>query len=427
MTMKKVIPRLFSVRLLPWLPAFLLLLLGIMPAFAQSGDVLVLHIEGPVTPAMRSYFERGILEGKGRDAEAVLIVLDTPGGSVDITLEIVQLFRRATLPIIVYIGPEGAQAASAGSIITAAAHAAGMAPQTVIGAASPVGSAGEDIEETLYRKLSEDLKATMRNLLAERGEAAVSLGEAMIEEARAVTADEARSANLIDAIAPNTGELLRQLDGKTVMVNGQAITLQLGDARQRPLDMSTFETILHALANPTLIAILLAIAIPAILIELQSPGGWVAGFIGVTSLILALYGAGQLPVNWLGLALVVIAFVLLLMEAFTPALGGLAIAGSVTLVAGLLIMFNSPNSPEFARLSIWAAIGISLPSVLFFLFVARLAARTFRQKPQTGQEGIIVEDNRFICPEKDTPQGEKSCYEILNAPNQGSDSYLHFS
>jgi membrane-bound serine protease (ClpP class) len=153
--------------------------------------------------------------------------------------------------------------------------------------------------------------------------------------------------------------------------------------------MSLLETVLHALANPTVIGFLLAIAIPAILIELQSPGGWVAGFVGVVSLVLALYGLGQLPVNWFGLALIVVAFVLLLMEAAAPSFGGLGIAGAVTLVAGMLVLFNANDPPEFARLSIANAIAISLPSALFFLYIAGLAVRTQRQQPKTGKEGLV--------------------------------------
>ena len=182
-------------------------------AHAQSSDVTVLEIDGPVTPVMLAYFERGLAEAVEAESEAVLIILDTPGGAVDTTIEIVQLFRASEVPIIVYIGPRGAQAASAGSIITAAAHAAGMAPETVIGAASPINSDGSDINGTAYRKAVEDLKATIRGLTERRGEEAVALGEAMIEEARAVSSDEALEAGFIDAVADSPEELLAALDG----------------------------------------------------------------------------------------------------------------------------------------------------------------------------------------------------------------------
>ncbi len=358
-------------------------------AAQTGGTILTLQVEGPVTPAMLDYFERGIETAAAENAVALLIILDTPGGSVNVTLEIVQAFQRAPLPIIVYVSPVGAQAASAGSLVTAAAHVAAMAPGTAIGAASPIDLSGEDIPETAFLKTTEDLKAIMRNLVAHRGEAAVALGEAMIDEARAVTADEALAAGFIDVVAADVPELLTQVSGRTVTVDGQPRTLQLAGAAQQEVEMTPLEAIFHALSNPTLVGFLLAIAIPAILIELQSPGGWVAGFIGVICLLLALYGLGQLPVNWLGVVLILVAFILLLMEVVSTAHGGLALAGIVTLVAGLLVLFNSPSSPEFARISVASAIGISLPSAVLFLSIATLAWRSRRQRPQTGSEGLI--------------------------------------
>jgi membrane-bound serine protease (ClpP class) len=375
---------------------FLALLTGIFipfwwvfPAVAQSEPVLIVEIEGPVTPAMLSYFERAIESAEQQEAGAVIIVLDTPGGDVSVTLEIVQSFRNANVPIIVYVGPAGAQAASAGSVITAAAHASGMAPDTVIGAASPVDGSGEDIEETLFRKITEDLKATMRNLAAERGEEAITLAEEMIEDARAVTSKEALDAGLIDAVAEDVPDLLQQLDGLTVTVGGEEVTLQTAEASQQSFAMNIVERVLHALSNPLLIGLLLAIGVQAILIELNSPGGWIAGFIGVLFLGLALYGLGTLPANWLGLVLVVVAFVLLILEIVTPSTGVLAIVGALTLLAGLLVLFNSPGTPEFARISISGAIGISVFTAGFFLFLMTKALRAQRNPSTTGTEGMI--------------------------------------
>jgi membrane-bound serine protease (ClpP class) len=375
--------------LLAILTALLIPFLWVISASAQSEPVLIVEIEGPVTPAMRSFFERAIESAEQQEAGAVVIVLDTPGGDVSVTLEIVQSFRNANVPVIVYVGPAGAQAASAGSVITAAAHASGMAPDTVIGAASPVGGSGEDIEDTLFRKITEDLKATMRNLAEERGEEAVTLAEEMIEDARAVTSKEALDAGLIDAVAEDVPDLLQQLDGLVVTVGGEEVTLQTAEATQQNFPINIVERVLHALSNPLLIGLLLAIGVQAILIELNSPGGWVAGFIGVLFLGLALYGLGTLPANWLGLVLVVVAFVLLILEVVTPSTGVLAIVGALTLLAGLLVLFNSPGTPEFARISIAGAIGISLFTASFFLFLLSKALRAQRNPSTTGTEGMI--------------------------------------
>ncbi len=367
----------------------LLLWLGVWSVQAQGSQVLVLQIEGAVTPAMASYFERGIAEAEASSAEALLIILNTPGGAVDTTQEIVRSFRAAEVPIIVYISPRGAQAASAGSIITVAAHASAMAPETVIGAASPVGEGGAELDETIFRKITEDMTALVRSLTERRGEEVTKLVEAMIVDARAVNAQEALDVGLIDAIADDVPDLLAQLDGLTVVVDKKEVVLATGTATTQPFDMNIIEQILHALSNPLLLGILLTIGVQAILIEMSSPGGWVAGFIGVVCLGLALYGLGQLPANWFGLGLVAVAFVLFVLEVKAPVHGALALAGTATLLAGLLVLFNSPGTPEFARISISGAVTVSVITAAFFIFIVTMALRAQSAQPATGSEGLV--------------------------------------
>lgn len=371
-----------------FLLSLLALLFSANLSFAQSGEILLLRVEGAVTPAMASYFERGINEAERSGSAAVLIILDTPGGALDTTQDIVQLFLASQVPVIVYVSPGGAQAASAGSIITIAAHFSGMAPETVIGAASPVGEGGAELDETISRKLIEDQKAQIRFLAERRGEDAVALAEAMIEEARAVNAKEALEIGLIDVVAEDVPDLLAQLDGRAADVAGQTITLETSGAVRRDFAMNLIERVLHALSNPLFLSILLAIGVQAILIELSSPGGWVAGFIGVLCVGLALYGLGQLPANWFGLGLIAVAFVLFALEVKAPTHGALAIAGIATMVGGFLILFNSPGTPEFARISIWGAVSISLFTAAFFIFLVTQALRAQRVKPITGVEGL---------------------------------------
>lgn len=356
---------------------------------AQSQEVLVLEVEGAVTPVMADYFQRGIDTAAATSATAVIIQLDTPGGLVDTTLEIMQSFHAAPVPVIVYISPKGAQAASAGSIITMTGHAAAMAPETVIGAASPVGQDGADLEETIFRKVSEDLKATVRNLTTERGEAATQLAEEMIDDARAVTAEEALEAGLIDVIAEDLPALLQQLDGTTVLVNNEPVVLETAAASVRELPMTSIEQLLFLLISPVLLGLLLTIGVQAILIELSSPGGWVAGLIGVLCIGLALYGLGQLPVNWLGFGLMLVAFVLFFMEIKAATHGALAITGTIILIIGLLVLFNTPQTPDIIRLSIPAAMAIGLLTAMFFIFIIGKALMAQRARTSTGIEGLI--------------------------------------
>lgn len=368
----------------------LLLLSGWQISQAQENNaVILLEISGPVTPVMANYFERGLETAVREEAQAMLVVLDTPGGDVNTTLAIVRLFRNAEVPVIVHVGPSGAQAASAGSIITAAAHVASMAPQTVIGAASPINIDGTDIADTAYRKVVEDLKATMRNLTEWRGSEAAELGEAMIEEARAVTAQEALDAGFIDVIAANTADLLAQIDGRSVTLNDRSVTLVTANAPLRPLSLTFIEQLLFILANPLLIGILLAIGAQAIIFEVTNPGGWIPGVIGVILIALALFGAGQLPVNWLGLGLIGLAFILFVAEAFTPGTGALAVGGIIALMAGLLVFFNSPGTPDSARISLGGAIGITVISAGFFIFLVMKVVQSRHLQPATGGEGMV--------------------------------------
>ncbi len=377
-----------TARLLCLMVALLALALA-LPAGAAGRPVRLLSIEGPVTPAMVSYFERGISTAEREEAEALIIQLNTPGGQADLMLEIVQAFRAARVPVVIYVAPRGAQAASAGTIIALAAHAAAMAPETVIGAASPVGLAGEDLGETMQRKAMEDLKATVRGLAERRGEEVVALSEAMVEEAKAVHAGEALEVGLIDVVADDITDLLEQLDGLAVEVAGEDLVLHTKGSRVLELPLNPMERLMHTVVNPTVITVLMAIGVQAILIELSSPGGWAAGFVGVVCLALGLYGMGVLPVNWLGLGLVAVAFVLFVLDIKAPTHGALTGAGIVTLVAGFLILFNYPGSPEFARVSVPTVVGIALMTGAFFAFVLAKVLRAQKRQPVTGMEALI--------------------------------------
>ncbi len=372
-----------------WLWLIVLVLALVSPVGAAGGSVYFLSIDGPVTPAMISYFERGIATAEREGALAIIIQLDTPGGQVDLMDQIVQLFRASEVPIIIHIAPRGAQAASAGALITLAAHAAVMAPETTIGAASPVGPSGEDLGETMQRKAIEDLKASVRGLSERRGEEAVALAEAMIEEAIAVHANEALAAGLIDLVADDLDQLLDGLDGMVVQVNDRQVVLATSGANVLESPLNPLERLMHTVVNPTIVTILMAIGVQAILIELSSPGGWVAGFVGIVSLGLALYGLGVLPVNWLGLGLIGVAFILFILDIKAPTHGALTLAGIVTLIAGFLITFNYPESPAFARVSVPLVVGIALSMGAFFAFILAKVLRARKRPPSTGADALV--------------------------------------
>jgi len=360
------------------------------PAAAQEGGlILVLSAQGPITPAMAEYLDRGLARGEREVAEAVIFQLDTPGGAIDLMNRMVQSIRASHVPVVVYIAPRGAMAGSAGTVITLAGHVAAMAPETAIGAASPVGSQGEDLGETIETKIVEILKATVRGLAANRGQEAIALAEATIEEAKAATAEEALAVGLIDIIADDLQDLVRQLDGRSVETTLGERRLRTSQASVMEIQQSLIEQALQAITNPNIVFLLLTIGVQAILIEISSPGGWVAGFIGVSCLAVGAYGLGVLPVNWVGLIFIITAFVLFILEIKAPTHGALAAAGVASFITGALVLFNSPVTPDFQRVSVPLVVAAGTVTAAFFLVVVTFAIRAQRRPHAVGAEAII--------------------------------------
>ena len=378
------------VLLICWL-IILLLPLSASPGSAQevSSPVLVLTAEGAITPSMLGYLERGISSAEQQNAEALIFMLDTPGGSVDLMNEFVQVIRASSTPVVVYVAPQGAIAGSAGTVITLAGHASAMAPETAIGAASPVGSEGQDLGETIEAKEKNIIKALVRSLAENRSEEAIRIAEETIESALAVSATEALDIGLIDFIAPDVPNLLEQLDGFQVTTIDGPLTLETKNSQIIPFDPCFIETLLGILTNPNIVFLLLTVGVQAILIELSSPGGWIAGFIGAVSLALAAYGLGVLPVNWFGLIFLVIAFVLFILDIKAPTHGALTAAGVVSLIVGSLVLFNSPGTPSFLRVSVPLVIGVSLATAGIFFAILMIALRAQKAPILTGRESFV--------------------------------------
>jgi len=379
---------------LKWALCLIVLGLGfgaLKPAAAQEEGrlVIVLKADDPVAPSMASYLERGLKHAEAMGAELVILELNTPGGSVTTMNRIVQAIRASRVPVVVYVSPRGAMAGSAGTLIVLAGHAAAMAPETTIGAASPVGGQGEDLGETMQAKEKNILKATVRALAKDRGERAVRLAEQTIESAEAASADEALQAGMIDYIAADVNDLLRQLDQQTVKVHGEERMLTTGGARLATVEQTFIEQLLAVLTNPAIVFLLLTVGVQAILIEISSPGGWMAGTIGVVCLSLAAYGLGVLPVNWFGVIFLVLAFVLFILEIKSPVHGALTATGVVALIIGALVMFNSPNVPSFVRVPLPLIIGSSLATGALFFGVMIFAVRAQRTPVRMGAHSLI--------------------------------------
>lgn len=358
---------------------------------AQSNQnlVLVMDANGPIEPAMQDYIERGIKSANSRNAEALIIQLNTPGGDIQSLTKIIQDIRASNVPVVIYVAPNGAMAGSAGALVTMAGHVAAMAPEAAIGASSPVSSGGQDLSTTEKAKASQIMKATIRPLVEPRGPEATQLAQDMIDNAKAVSAKEALQAHLIDFIAPNTSNLLKQMDGFQVKTADGSHTLHTANATTEAIDMSLIEQILFILTDANFVFILLSLGVLALQIELSHPGAWLPGFTGVVCLALAIYGLGLLPVNWFGLIFIATAFVLFVLDIKAPTHGALTAAGVASFIVGALVLFNSPGVPQFQRVSVPLVFAVGISIGLLFAGILTYALRAQHAPLQTGVESLV--------------------------------------
>jgi membrane-bound serine protease (ClpP class) len=342
-----------------------------------------------VTPIVKQYILRGIESARVDGADALVIQLDTPGGSLDLTQDITESMLASPVPIVVYVAPRGAYAASAGTFITLAAHFAGMAPGTSIGAASPVAGGGADLPATEKEKTTAVLEADLKGKAARRGEKAVAWAGQAVREAKAATADEALELGVIDAIADDVPDLLRQLDGRETEIAGAKVTLHTAGAPIQTLPMTPIEQLLHTITDPNIAFILMTLGVNGLLFELSSPGTFVPGIVGGICLLLALYSMGVLSVNYAGLLLVALAFVLFIVDIKAPTHGVLTAGGIVSFILGSLILFNSTATAPYARVSTELVVIVGVAMGAFFAFIVAKAVGSLRRKPTTGAEGLV--------------------------------------
>jgi membrane-bound serine protease (ClpP class) len=352
-------------------------------------DVLVMTIDGPLTQASAEYLDRALRIGRDEGASLIVVEVDTPGGSVDVMNRMIQSVRGSRVPVAVYVAPRGAMAASAGTLLVLSGHVAAMAPETTIGAASPVGAQGEDLGTTLQAKTESILKATARSLAGWRGEPAVAMAQSAIENATAASSDEALAAGMVDLRAENLDDLLLQLDGRSIPGPTGPIVLSLAGAHVRTVAPTLLEQLLQALTNPNLVFLLLSLGVQAILIEISHPGGWVAGFIGVVALALGAYGLGILPVNWFGLIFIALALVLFVLDLKAPTHGALTAAGLGSFILGALVLFNSPGTPPFQRVSVPLVVGVGVFMAAIFTLLLTFVVRAQRRPVAVGAPAII--------------------------------------
>jgi membrane-bound serine protease (ClpP class) len=353
-------------------------------AHAATPRVLAVEFDNDVNPVTADYVTGEIERANEGDYSAVVILLDTPGGLSDAMKEIYEAELASKVPVIVYVFPEGARAASAGVWIGQAADILAMAPQTNIGSSTPVSAGGGEIPSDLKRKVVNDAAKSLRALAEEHGRNG-DWAEAAVRRADNLTAREARRMNVIDVIARDLPTLLTTIDGRKTKPKG--IVLQTAGARIERVEMSLWKQILDTLIDPNLIVILMSIGVLGITIELWNPGLILPGTVGAISLVIGLFGLQILPVSWAGVLLMLLAAGFFVAEAFVVSHGALTLAGAVSFVIGSLMLFDPAG--ETYEVSIWVVLAIAgtLAGLFALAFTKALQAR--RPRPQTGADELV--------------------------------------
>jgi membrane-bound serine protease (ClpP class) len=374
----------------------ILLLLGLVitasiaiEAEAASSRIDVLHAEGVINPVLVDYIERGIEQAEEDNAMAIIIQMDTPGGLDTSMRDIVKDIVNARVPVVVYVSPAGARAASAGVFITMAAHVAVMAPNTAIGAAHPVsiGAEGEEgMSTTMEEKVVNDAAAYIRSIAEAHGRN-MEWGEKAVRESVSATEQEALELNVIDMVAADLDSLVSQLDGRQVtMLGDRVVTLHTQGATINHIKMNTMEDFLYAISDPNIAYILLSLATLGIMAEIFNPGLIFPGVVGAICGLLAFYSLGMLPVNYAGVLLVVLAFGLFIAEVFTTSFGLFTAGGITALVIGSLILFK--GGPLF-QVSPWLITTVVIIIAALFALVISRVIRAHRRQASTGREELI--------------------------------------
>jgi membrane-bound serine protease (ClpP class) len=359
----------------------LLLVAGAARGQEDGRRVVVLPTTGVVDQIMSGYLAEGITRAASEGAGAVVIELDTPGGSLDATRDIVQAVLAADVPVLIWVGPSGSRAASAGTFVTLAAHVAAMAPATNIGAATPISADGSDIPEDLGQKVLEDTIASITSIAEARGRP-VGWAVSTVAEARSYTVDEALAAGAIDLKAESIEDLLAQADGLTVEVAGEERILETAAAQIERLSMNPLQSFLHLLTDPNIAFILFTLGFYGLFFELQNPN-WVTGILGAFALILAFIGFGSLPLNVAGLLLIGLAVVLFILEATVTSHGLLTIGGLVAFVLGASALYTQPGDPLAPAVAVaWEVIALMTSLTALVVVGILYAAWRTRRVPQ---------------------------------------------
>ena len=361
----------------------------LVPAAAVGQErprVLAAEFENDINPVTQDYLIGAIERGEEEDYDAVVILLDTPGGLDSSMREIIDAELAAEVPVVVYVAPPGSRAASAGVFITLAADVASMAPQTNIGSSTPIAVGGGEIPEDLRKKVVNDAAAYIREIAEEHGRNG-DWAERAVRQASNIGAQEALRIGVVDVVAPDLPTLLEEIDGMRTEPKG--LVLETAGAEVDRIQMSLWKRILDTIVDPNIIVLLMSLGVLGITVEIFNPGLIFPGTIGAISLIVGLFGLQVLPVSWAGLLLLLLAAAFFVAEAYVTSHGALALAGAASFVVGALMLFD-PAGPDY-QVSLSVALAVGGAMALVTLLVVAKIVQARRRPAQTGQEELVGE------------------------------------
>ena len=371
------------------------LLIGHGLASETAPPIHVLSVADVINPVSAEYITESLKVAIQQGAQALIIQLDTPGGLDKSMRLIIKDMLNSPIPVIVYVAPSGSRAASAGTFITLAAHVAAMAPGTNIGAAHPVAVGSGEMGKEMAEKVTNDAAAYIKSIAEQRGRN-VEWAEKAVRESVSASETEALQHKLIDLIAVDLNDLLRQLNGRKVMMAAGERLLQSDGAALQHVEMSLRQRLLSMLADPNVAYMLLLLGAAGLFFEISTPGVVLPGIIGGISLLLGLYALQLLPVNYAGLALIVLAIIMFIAEVKVTSYGALTIGGIIAMLLGSLMLFDAP--PPLPGLSLWVVVPSTLLVAAFFILLVGAALRTLAQRPYSGREALLQKVGMALTP-----------------------------
>jgi membrane-bound serine protease (ClpP class) len=374
---------------------FVGLLIGHGLASETSPPIHALSVADVINPVSAEYITASLKASIEQGAQALIIQLDTPGGLDKSMRLIIKEMLNSPLPIIVYVAPSGSRAASAGTFITLAAHVAAMAPGTNIGAAHPVAVGSGEMGKEMAEKVTNDAAAYIKSIAERRGRN-VEWAEKAVRESVSASETEALQHKLIDLIAVDLDDLLKQLNGRKVVTAAGERVLRTEGAPLQHVEMSLRQRFLSMLADPNVAYMLLMLGAAGLFFEISTPGAVLPGVIGGISLLLGLYALQLLPVNYAGLALIALAIIMFIAEIKVTSYGALTIGGIIAMILGSLMLFEAP--PPLPGVSLWVVVPSTLLVAAFFVFLVGAALRTLSQRPYSGREGLLQKVGVALTP-----------------------------